>query len=234
MQTIDPIVITGAKFTVEPRAQTAPLYNRVVIANHSQYLLTVRTGLRTAYIQQFTVDVVEYDPSDPKVFFQPSLIEALISGVVSHCTVVFFEPGEELPNSVYPASLPVYTSAATFIPGTVYLDEAHTMSLGSTTIENGVLQVQPPVPYANVVEIVSYNTTPQEIDVSAWFDEVLTGSAVDQRLARMTVPPGGTNTMKVIGLLAHASGFRIKYRCRVALVGGNNQDIGAKIIGLTL
>jgi hypothetical protein len=108
---LDPILITGATFSVLPSGGGQERFASVVIVNHSQYLLQITNGGSYWTIHPFMADVIAYDPDFPSVDITPMLMDLPIPGSASHCTLTFYAPGElEGTGQSYPTSMSVYVS----------------------------------------------------------------------------------------------------------------------------
>lgn len=97
MLTVGPVTVTATAFTVRPQTgnTTQLIFSRVVLSNHSQYLLEIRNGSIRAFLDPWTVNVFPYSSDqDSDILCTPSLISTLIIGASSYLTAQFYQETE--------------------------------------------------------------------------------------------------------------------------------------------
>lgn len=111
MLTLGPTTITGVEFTIDPSTVQEPaLFDRVILANHSQYLIQLRNGRLQHWLHPFMADIFEFD-SHTQIVADPMLMDLVIPGAAQHFTATFLMPGEDQDaGAAYPCAMSVYVS----------------------------------------------------------------------------------------------------------------------------
>lgn len=142
MITVGPTTVTATPFEVVPPTSGVQLiFNRVVISNHSQYLLKIRNGPFTMFIDPWTVNIVPYAGENSSVIeITPSLIATLINGASSYLTAQFYRSDEDSESTSYPSAItsPIDAALAVAQAGTVLIDNPFVANGGTVSLVNGV------------------------------------------------------------------------------------------------
>jgi hypothetical protein len=105
-----PVDLTGAdQLLPQAPAPANELYDRVVINNHSPYLLQLTNGGNRGWIHPFMGDLFPYDPG-ADVLVSPNLM-GVLAGNPHHCCLEYYQPGEDIPGKSYPSMMAQFQTA---------------------------------------------------------------------------------------------------------------------------
>jgi hypothetical protein len=112
MKILGPIdIAAAAPFTIgPPPKEIMHDYDKVVVNNHSPYLLKLFNGAFQGWCHPFMGDLFPYDPSgDGKIYAEPELMGTL-AGNPHHFCVEYYEKDEQVSGKSYPAMMAQFGS----------------------------------------------------------------------------------------------------------------------------
>jgi hypothetical protein len=121
------IDLSGVNFTIDPPVKQQLLgYDRIVINNHSPFLLKIHIGVYSGFVHPFMGDVFPFDPTQGgKVFVEPELM-GVTTGNPHHFCAEYYEKDEPIQGPAYPAMMALFATQNAFGSNTLFPSAAIT------------------------------------------------------------------------------------------------------------
>ena len=134
MKLVGPVTITAGAFTLQPESGDNTPYDRIVIENHSQFLLTINTPLSTRWLQPWTADIFDFSPTNRKTLCVAASVGSVNVGN-DYVTTTYFEKQDQI-STTYPTPLMSPGDIATAVATQAFAQLASTLlNTGSRIID---------------------------------------------------------------------------------------------------